>query len=851
MDKLVLIDGNSLLNRAFYATPIFATKDGRPTNAIFGFVKLLFKIISDESPEYIIVTFDVHAPTFRHKMYEGYKATRSPMPEALVAQVKPLKSLLEAMNIAMCEKEGLEADDLLGTLSARFDVHSYIYTGDRDSFQLVDDKTSVCYTKRGVTDLLRLDIDNFSEVTKLKPQQIIDLKSLMGDKSDNIPGVPGIGEKSARDLLEQFGSLDGIYGNLYNVKSQSLRKKLIDGKDSAYLSYDLARIRRDSDININLENCVTPKEFSSDVREMFIELEFKSLLPQLATVSGDDSREIEQTYPDIVEINSIKALEEVCAKNGTFYLYLRENGASMYSDGVYYEIIFDAADLFCIFDEGQMYDCLSKIFENSDNTVITYDYKLLLHNLKSHGVALPVCCVEDISLMGYVADDIMKVKNVEELCKSKGYDEKYIAYDLFHIYAEYQEKLKNIDGLKIYKELELPLTVALYDMEDFGVVVDKRQLEAIGKNYQTEIDELTTKIYDLCDCKFNINSPSQLGEVLFEKLNLKTGKKGKTGKYSTNADILGSLQGEHEVIGYILKYRLYQKLYSTYIEGLRHVLGGSDIVHTTYNQAVTSTGRLSSANPNLQNIPIREEEGRELRKIFISRQGNVLIDADYSQIELRLLAHFSGCKELIEAYKSDKDVHNLTASQVFGVPVEEVTPKMRREAKAVNFGIIYGISEFGLAKNIGTDITTAKNYIDSYFRHYPGIKEYMQQCVHYAQTHGYICTLSGRKRSIPEINSANYNLRQFGERAAMNMPLQGSSADIIKIAMVNIYRRLKVEKMTTKLILQVHDELVLDAPVEEQEKATEILKFEMENAVELKVPLKIDVHAGKNLYEAK
>ncbi|MCM1438753.1 MAG: DNA polymerase I [Roseburia sp.] len=849
MEKLVLIDGNSLLNRAFYATPVFSTSSGQPTNAIFGFTKLILKIISDVNPEYFVVTFDLKAPTFRHKMFDGYKATRSPMPDELASQVKPLKSLLSAMKIAMCEQEGVEADDLIGTLSNKFNVHSYIYTGDRDSFQLVDEKTDVYYTKRGVSDLLKLSCDNFESEIGLKPRAIIDLKALMGDKSDNIPGVSGIGETSARKLLSEYGTLDNIYENLDGISSPSLRKKLTEGRESAYMSYTLATIKRDCEIDLALENCLTPKTYSEEVKELFKTFEFKSLISAMNFESGGVSSS-SVAYPEIVGVETAEKFRDVCTQTETFYIDFTENGGKIFVNGTLYEVKFDADDLFCKFPYTQFIANLKLIFENADNKVILYDYKKFLHGF-GNGMDVK-CAVDDIAVMHYLCDYFNESKSAAELCSSKGYDGKYSAYAFSLIFKEYSETLENDGVAHLYFDIEKPLIGVLYDMENSGVRVDSAQLDALGAAYSEKINELREKIYELCDCYFNINSPTQLGEVLFNKLGLKSGKKNKSGKYSTSADILESLADESEAVRLILSYRMYQKLYSTYAEGLKPLIDKkTQLIHTTFNNMITTTGRLSSTNPNLQNIPVREDEGREIRKVFIPHEGNILLDADYSQIELRLLAHFSGCKELVAAYNNDEDVHAVTASQVFGVPLSEVTAKMRRAAKAVNFGIIYGISEFGLSKNIGVDIKTAKEYIEKYFGHYSAVKEYMEANVEFARKNGYVATLTGRKRYIKEINSSNYNMRQFGERAAMNMPLQGSSADIIKIAMVNIFNKLNEKGMKTKLILQVHDELILDAPENEREQAAEILKYEMENAVKLKVPLKVEVHCGKNWYEAK
>ncbi|MDE7084980.1 MAG: DNA polymerase I, partial [Clostridia bacterium] len=650
MDKLVLIDGNSLLNRAYYATPVFSTSSGQPTNAIFGFTKLMLKIISDVKPEYFVVTFDLKAPTFRHEMYDGYKATRSPMPEELASQVKPLKSLLSAMKIAMCEQEGVEADDLIGTLSKKFDVHSYIYTGDRDSFQLVSDKTDVYYTKRGVSDLLKLSADNFESEIGLKPSAIVDLKALMGDKSDNIPGVNGIGETSARKLLNEFGTLDGVYENIDGISSPSLRKKLVDGKESAYMSYKLATIKCDCAVDLVLEKCVTPKSYTAEVKELFKTLEFKSLL---ATVNFDDGNSLNNSdikYPELIVLDNCGQFEDVCRRKGTFYFDFTAHGAKIFVDDKFYKVKYDADDLFCTFPYAQFVDCLKHVFENAENKVVLYDYKKFLHSFGSDGIAVK-CGVDDIAVMHYLCDYFNESKSATELCESKGFNADYSAFIFSIIYKEYLETLEKDGIMHLYSDIEKPLIDVLYDMETSGVRVDTAQLEAIGAAYSEKIGELRDKIYELCDCYFNINSPTQLGEVLFNKLGLKSGKKNKSGKYSTSADILESLADESEVVRLILTYRMYQKLYSTYAEGLKPLIDKkTQLIHTTFNNMITTTGRLSSTNPNLQNIPVREEEGREIRKVFIPRQGNILIDADYSQIELRLLAHYSGCKELVAAY---------------------------------------------------------------------------------------------------------------------------------------------------------------------------------------------------------
>ena len=791
MDKLVLIDGNSLLNRAFYATPVFSTRDGRPTNAIFGFIKLLFKVLSDVKPQYLIVAFDLKAPTFRHKMFDGYKATRKPMPDELAAQVEPLKELLAEMHIAMCSKEGLEADDIIGTLSNKFDVHSYIYTGDRDSYQLVDEKTDVCFTRKGVSDLIKLNAGNFRAEVGLDPAQIVDLKALMGDKSDNIPGVPGIGEKTARGLIEKYGSLDGVYANLGEIKG-AVKTKLEDNRQSAYLSYKLAKIDRNCDIDIDISVCTPPQRFSAAVKKMFSAFEFLSLLKEDIFEEVNGAEEGSVNYPELIKDSSAEQFFDAAkAADGRYFVVFGDCCLHVWFGKEEHELSLSASLLDDYLDHGQFVSCLKFLFSDDTNTVIIDDFKSAMHSLTGFGVECR-CKFEDLSLIVYLCGE-SGGETLKKLCDNRMLDYNCRAFCVGMLYEEYKKSLEESGCMRLYEEIEKPLVKVLYDMETEGVTVSSDELEKLGKKYSAIIAELTAEIHADCGCEFNINSPSQLGEVLFEKLGLKSGKRGRNGKYSTNADILEKLAEENPVAGKVLRFRFYQKLLSTYIDGMRPFIGKDGLIHTTYNQTITATGRLSSANPNLQNIPVREEEGKELRKVFIPRSGNVFIDADYSQIELRLLAHFSGCKELIQAYNEGKDIHSITASQVFGVAPEDVTPKMRREAKAVNFGIIYGISEYGLARNLGIPFSTAKEYIERYFATYSAVKDYMNTNVEFAREHGYVSTLTGRRRFIPELKSANVNIRQFGERAAMNMPLQGSSADIIKIAMINVERRLQSE----------------------------------------------------------
>ena len=851
MEKLVLIDGNSLFNRAYYATPIFTTRSGKPTNAVFGFVKLLFKILDDVKPEYLIVAFDMKAPTFRHKMYSEYKATRKGMPDELAAQLEPLKDLLKAMKIAVCAKAGIEADDIIGTLSKKFEVHSYIYTGDRDSLQLVDEKTDVYFTKKGVSDLLKLNVENFKTETGLNPLQIIDLKALMGDKSDNIPGVPGIGEKTAVDLLAKYGTLDEIYENIGYLKGAT-REKIMNNRELAYLSYKLATIDTNCDLDIKLENCKTPLKFDGDVKKMFVDFEFNSFLGlDIFTEEVKAGQASEVNYPEKITDGTAEQIVSAITDADRIFVVYEENKVEIYDGKREYSAIHSGN----LFDKGLNIEgyirVLKAVFSNKNKHVVTFACKSVMHSLKSLGIVFE-SCFDDVSLMGYLCDYNAAGFNLKELCEYYLYNIEYSAYALSEIYNKYNQLLVTDNTIDIYEKIEKPLLTVLFEMEDEGVKISVETLNELSERYQTVIEEYKQKVFDGCGCKFNLNSPAQLGDVLYNKLGLTDVKKKKTGKFSTSADVLEKLKDNCPVVADILKYRMYQKLHSTYLEGYRHLISDKNkVVHTTYNQTITTTGRLSSTNPNLQNIPIRENEGRELRKVFVPRDGNVFIDADYSQIELRLLAHFSGCKELIDAYNRGVDIHTVTASQVFGVPVGEVTEKMRREAKAVNFGIIYGISDFGLSRNLDIPLATAREYIEKYFNTYSAVKDYMNSNVEFAKANGYVATLTGRKRLIPEINSPNYNLRQFGERAAMNMPLQGSSADIIKIAMINVSNSLKKNNLKTKLILQVHDELVLDAPENEMEQAAEILKYEMENAVKLNVPLTVEVHTGKNWYDAK
>ncbi len=851
MQTLVLIDGNSLLNRAYYATGHLSTKDGTPTNAVFGFVKLLLKLIDSFSPEKLIVTFDLKAPTFRHKMYEGYKATRKPMPDDLAVQLGTLKSLLSSMRIAMCEKEGYEADDLIGTLSHTFaDTKSIIVTGDRDAYQLVDDVTDVCLTKTGVSNLLHLTAENFEAEIGYSPAQVIEMKGLMGDPSDNIPGVAGVGEKTARMLIDRYKTIEGVYAHLGEIGG-SLAGKLEAGRDSARLSRTLATIDRNVPLEIS-GDCGVHIPFSEEVYKQFIQLEFASLIKAELFEEAPAAQQ-EERCAEHIAVASAEKLHAMAVA-----LCRAQQFSAVYTGGCFYfsdgQCEYEVKIARTLLDEGvhsgDLCPSLKSIF-GGNNKAILYGAKDFCHVLGSYGIELQ-CEAEDVSLMKYLTDYTGKDDNLALTLQNSGLDAATPAFGVLRLYAVFSEKLVQEGMQALYRDIELPLTKVLFDMEVCGVKVDYAASARFEALYQSEIAKASADIYAEAGEEFNINSPVQLGKILFEKLRLPSSKKSKRG-YSTSVEVLDKLKDRYKIVRDVLRCRHYQKLLSTYIDGFRpHIDPATGIVHTRYNQIQTATGRLSSSNPNLQNIPIRNEDGRELRKLFVARAANrILIDADYSQIELRLLAHFSGCKELIDAYKQGLDIHALTASQVFGVPIGEVTPEQRRAAKAVNFGIIYGISDFGLASNLNIPTKQAGEYIERYFERYSDVKKYMDSNVAFARKHGYVCTLSGRKRVINEIRSSNFNIRSFGERAAMNMPLQGSCADIIKIAMINLYNRLNREGLRSKLILQVHDELVLDAFSDEQERVERIVKEEMENAVSLHVPLVADVHSGKNWYEAK
>ena len=808
---------------------------------------MLIKIISEIKPKYMLVAFDVHAKTFRHKMFEEYKGTRKPMPEDLRPQIPLLKKVLETMGVKTFELAGFEADDIIGTLAKRYPGETIIYTGDKDSFQLVDKSTSVYFTKRGISDVDVLDFENFSSKTGIEPWQVIELKALMGDASDNIPGVQGVGEKTALNLISTYRSIDGVYENISEIKGK-LNEKLVNSKETAYLSRTLATINTMVEIPLSIEDATYKFPFDQKVKRLFSDLDFKNVIKRADLFEGEDVEVVEDV--EVKEIKTpIDVLGLVTGKDLSIAIC---DDICLYSGGVEYQ--FKIKQTF--FDEGFEFEealaLLKPIFENPNATIISYSRKKLFDLLFEQNISLNAF-VKDVDILRYLCDFSGKEDSLQDVLYSYNLNVKTPAFSLYTLNQKFEKQIKEEGVESLYYDVELPLSSVLTDMERCGFKVDIEALDKIGSEYRAELSSLLSSIKDLVGEEVNPNSPKQLSVLLFEKLNLKRGKKNKTGGYSTSAEQLEELYNDHPVIPLILRYRTLQKLNSTYVEALKALaVKDGGLVHTSFNQTLTQTGRLSSKEPNLQNIPVRDEEGSKLRKFFIPRSENrVLIDADYSQIELRLLAHFSGCKELIDAYNQNKDIHAITASQVFGVELEKVTSEMRRKAKAVNFGIIYGISEYGLSKNIKCSVKEASEYIKKYFETYPAVKEYMNKNVEFARKNGYVSTLLGRRRYIREINSSNYNLKSFGERAAMNMPLQGTSADVIKIAMVKVYNRLKQENLDAKLILQVHDELIIDSSEKDAKKAEEILKYEMENAVKLSVKLTVECKTGKSWYDAK
>lgn len=872
-DKIVLIDGHSILNRAFYGVPDLTNAEGLHTNAIYGFLNILFKILDEEKPEYLTVTFDVHAPTFRHEMFAEYKGTRKPMAEELRQQVPVMKEVLHAMNIATIEKAGLEADDLLGTIShlcEKKGMDVSIISGDRDTLQLATEKVKIRIpkTKQGRTEVEDYYAADVIEKMGVTPIEFIDVKALMGDTADNIPGVPGIGEKTATKIITEYGTIENAYAHAAELKPPRASKNIQEFWEQACLSKTLATIDVNADIEFDLDAARYENPYTKEAHDYFQRLQFKNLLNRFDVEAT--TNHVEQYFQELTEKDDIdRAFEE--AKKATTVgvsiskdagnvlpLFAHESGygriAISYGQEKIYSIPCDM--------EVTMDDLFERIRElvRCVEHVVMFDLKTYLPVVNITEPAEQKHCF-DATVAAYLLNPLKNDYTYEDVAREQlnliideNVDEvQKSCYEAYTAFAAFEPLTKHLQETKmeeLFATIEMPLVFTLYDMEQSGIQVEAEELREYGDRLGKKISELETEIYILAGEEFNINSPKQLGVILFEKMGLPGGKKTKTG-YSTAADVLEKLAPEAPVVDKILEYRQLSKLKSTYADGLANYIAFDGRIHGKFNQTITATGRISSTEPNLQNIPVRMELGRLIRKVFVPKDGYVFLDADYSQIELRILAHCSGDEQLIGAYREAQDIHRLTASQVFHIPFDEVTDLQRRNAKAVNFGIVYGISSFGLSQDLSITRKEAQNYIESYFETYPGIKTFLDDQVEHAKENGYVVTLFGRRRPVPELKSSNFMQRSFGERVAMNAPIQGTAADIIKIAMIGVNEELKARKLKSKLILQVHDELLIETALDEVEEVQDILKTQMEQAVTLKVPLVADVHSGTSWYEAK
>ncbi len=866
--RLLVLDGNSIFNRAFYGIKLLTTKKGFYTNAIYGFLTMLNKLKEETNPDAIAIAFDMKAPTFRHNSYKGYKANRKGMPPELAVQFPVLKELLADMGYKLVEKEGYEADDILGTLASECEKagqECVIATGDRDSLQLVGPHVTVriAATKFGRPDVTLYDEAKIKEVYGVKPAQLIDIKAIQGDASDNIPGVAGIGEKGAGELIRKFGSLENLYANIGSAEiKEGTRKKLVESKESAFLSKFLGTIVKDVPIDLVLEGYVPQEMDKLKVARTLTDLEMFSLLKKMGLEAsglgaGEESEKPAELSFEVVLDESIANLEKVVKHQKSLDFLLK------YQD--------EKADCMGFSADGKVY--ILRDLKKYEGWIVeamrderfpkrTYDVKAVYEALQPRGISVGNVKM-DVLLGAYLLNPSGKNYGLEALAAEhkvkraqvQGSDDEYLQFaqnvaEFSGLCDEISREIEKNAQKKLLEEIELPLAGVLADMETTGFLIDAEGIRAYGEALTLELQEIQAEIYRQVGREFNINSPKQLGVVLFEELELPKGKKTKSG-YSTSAEVLESIRGFHPVVELILQYRGIAKLKSTYCDGLLKVVGPDGRVHSRFNQVETRTGRISSLEPNLQNIPVRTERGKELRRFFCAKAGCVLVNADYSQIELRILAHLADDRAMIDAFKHDLDIHTITASQVFGIPEGMVTPLMRSRAKAVNFGIVYGISAFSLAKDIGVLRKDAQTYIDSYLAHYAGVREYMRATIEAAKRDKFVETIFGRKRYLPEIASSNFNLRSFGERVARNMPIQGSAADIIKIAMINVSQKLKERNLTAKLILQVHDELIVEAPEAEALKVAGLLKAEMEGAATLKVPLVAEANIGKTWYDAK
>lgn len=883
MGKIVLIDGYSIINRAFYGVPLLTNSEGLHTNAVYGFLNIMFKLIEEEQPSYLAVAFDVKAPTFRHRMYDGYKGTRKPMPTELTEQVPMLKQVLSAMGIRCVEKAGYEADDILGTIAKRSEAAGLdvsLVSGDRDLLQIATDKTTIIIpkTKGGKTEVFRYNAAGVEELYGVTPAEFIDMKALMGDASDNIPGLPGVGEKTAGKLIAQYHSIEGCMEHLTEITPAKAKKAFEEHYDLAVLSKKLARIETDADVDFTFEEAVFGNIYTSEAYELMKKYNFKSMLDRFADVS----QEAAAKEPDVKVVDD---LSEACA--------VLDEAKKACASGQYVgtgvmrddENIYGLA--FCMNDQKVTYISRS-FFVNDDwfrgavkgllsSGAVWMNAKEQLY-LLSGDDRFERYSYLDVSLAAYLLNPLQSSYGYEEVAAdylgltlqgteellgkhrerldpdAKGEEMKRVA--VLSAWVSHLSmpvlltKLAETGQEHLYREIELPVLGALYRMECQGIICQKNALKEYGDNLVEGIDRLEKEIHEEAGESFNINSPKQLGEILFDKMKLPGAKKTKSG-YSTAADVLDKLAPEYPIVRKILDYRQLTKLKSTYADGLAGFISEDGRIHGTFNQTITATGRISSTEPNLQNIPVRMELGRAIRKLFVPKEGCVFVDADYSQIELRILAHISGDENLIDAYKHSSDIHATTAATVFHVPLSEVTPQMRRNAKAVNFGIVYGISAFGLSEDLSITRKQANEYIDAYFKSYPGVKNYLDEQVALGKERGYVCTMYGRRRPIPELKASNFMQRQFGERVAMNSPIQGSAADIMKIAMLNVEKALEEEGLKARIILQVHDELLIETPVDEVERVKVLLEKNMRDAFALRVPLEIGVSVGSTWYDTK
>ena len=848
--KLMILDGNSIINRAFYGIRMLNAPDGTPTNAVYGFLSTFRRVFDLAQPQAVCVAFDVHAPTFRHEQYALYKAQRKPMPEELAVQMPLLKQTLDYMGVRRLELAGWEADDLLGTVARRCEAAGWtcdVVTGDKDSLQLITDSTHVfnVKTRMGQTDTIEYTPERFREEYGFDPIRMIDLKALMGDSSDNIPGVPGIGEKTAKDLLVRFGTVADIYRDLdaLDIKP-GVRKKLTEGRESAQLSFDLATIRTDAPIDFALESAVWDHDYQPELYDWFRRLNFTSLSEKWGLQPADDAGVPSSALPavDVADSAALRALEQ--AVTAAPYV------AVLAPDGLDTLTLCDGKACYALSwaQLGDDYNAFLRLLFSARVRKAGHNIKDLMRALLDEGLPTDGF-VFDTALAAYLLDATAGSYDLPRLAQTYLGEELPDVQSIWALQPVLHEKMDAQAMLSLYTDVELPLCPVLARMEQAGFLVDRKALYDFGESLTSSIEQLQQSIWALAGEPFNIQSPKQLGSVLFERLMLPAGKKTKTG-WSTNAAVLDKLRGKHPIIEQILDYRTLTKLKSTYADGLLKEISADGRIHTNFQMTVTATGRLSSTEPNLQNIPVRRELGAQIRKMFVASPGRVLVDADYSQIELRLLAHIANDETMIAAFRSGEDIHAVTASQVFGVPLAEVTPLQRSHAKAVNFGIVYGISAFSLAQDIGVFQSEAKAYMDSYFAKYHGVRAYMTRVVEQAKADGYVTTLFGRRRDLPELKSSNFNLRSFGERVALNMPIQGTAADIIKAAMVRVDARMRAEHLQARLLLQVHDELIVECPAEEAETVKAILVDEMEHVVDYRVPLLVDAKIGASWAEA-